>query len=169
MVNLLIEQSARHLLITPNRSVDDSMLQAHNLWLTAIVLVMSFLFLLAGLWPIAVMLFLVLLGLLYILLHVAEILKREEHLIIDVNQLEFRRGRELLISSDLSGASCIYVSSPGSALDPLKFELVVSYRPSLSFAQNISKQDSFILLKTLKRCGLNIVELSSKDQLVKSF
>ncbi|MEQ3695439.1 MAG: DUF2244 domain-containing protein [Pseudomonadales bacterium] len=168
MVNLLIEQSARHLRITPNRSVDDSMLQAHNLWLTAIVLVMSFLFLLTGLWPISVMLFLVLLGLLYILLHVAEILKREERLIIDINQLEYRRGSELLISTAFCDASCIYVSFPSSGLDPLKFELVVPERPSLSFAQSISNNDSVILLKTLKKCGLNVIELSSKDQLVKS-
>ena len=169
MVNLLIEQSARHLLITPNRSLDDSMMQAHNLWLTAIVLVMTLLLLLSGLWPIAVMLLIVLLGLLYILLQVAEILKREEHLIIDINQLEYRCGSELLIRSPFSNASRVYVSSPSNVLDPLQFELVVPYRPSLSLAQNVSKKDSVTLLKTLKRCGLNVIELSSKDQFVKSF
>ena len=169
MVNLLIEQSARHLRITPNRSLDDSMMQAHNLWLTASVLVMSLLFLLTGLWPIAIILFMVLLGLLYILLQVTEILKREEHLIIDINQLEYRCGSELLIRSPFSNASCVYVSAPSSVLDPLQFELVVPYRPSLSFARNVSKKDSVILLKTLKRCGLNVIELSSKDQMVKSF
>lgn len=169
MVNLRIERSARHLLIAPNRSLDDGMIRAHNCWLSAIVLVLSLVCLLAGLWPIAVVLIMVLFGLLYVLLQVAEMLKLEEHLIIDSNQLSFRRGRELLVSGDLSAAARIYVNSSHSVLAPLKFELVVPQRPSLSFARDICQKDSITLLKSLKRCGINVIELSSQDQRVKSF
>lgn len=169
MINLLIEQSASHLLITPSRSLGKSIMQAHNLQFTALMLLPVSLCLVSGLWPIAIMLLVLLVSLLYIHLHVAELRKREEHLTIDINQLELRRGMEILISTKLDSALCIYVSAPGNASDPLIFELTTLNRPNLSFAKNTNRKDSVYLLELLKRCGLTVIQISTKDQLVKSF
>ncbi len=169
MVRLFIKHSARHLVITPNRSLDDSLVRAHNRWLTTLMLMASLAFLLLGLWPISAMFVFVVLGFLYSMRQVHEMLKSEERLIIGVDKLEIRhRGRVILYKGAIEDAS-IRVTPPRSTLDRLVFELVAPQRPALMLAKNISQKDCLALLATLKDCDLKVNELSGKDRLVKSF
>lgn len=168
MINLLLRQSASHLLITPNQSLDDSLLRVHNWWLSGAALLAALAFIMLGLWPIAVMLTLSSLALLYIVLQVAEVQRLEEHLIVDIRQLEYRKGCRTILTTAMDAQTCIYVSVPKRDFECLGFELSITGRPSVSIARNISRSDGFLLVESLKKCGLKVISLSAHDELVKT-